>query len=135
MRLRLTSPLPPSANTRCINGSHIALSEVHRAWRELCAFVCLAAGVRPTPVAVAVRIDIYRKRRLGDIDNRAKTILDGLNGIAYKDDKQVDWLLARQLLDRAVIHVVPNMNPDGTRLGHTRGNGAGANLNREWADP
>ena len=43
--------------------------------------------------------------------------------------------VARQLLDRAVIHVVPNMNPDGTRLGHTRGNGAGANLNREWADP
>ena len=43
--------------------------------------------------------------------------------------------VARQLLDRAVIYVVPNMNPDGTRLGHTRCNGAGANLNREWANP
>ena len=97
--MRLTSPLPPSANTRYVNGSHIALSEAHRALRELCAFVCLAAGVRPTPVAVAVRIDFYRKRRLGDIDNRAKTILDGLNGIAYEDDKQVDWLLMRRYDD------------------------------------
>ena len=81
--MRLTLPLPPSANTLYIKGSHIALSEAHRAWRELCAFVCLAAGVKPTSLVVAVRIDIYRKRRLGDIDNRAKTILDGLNGIAY----------------------------------------------------
>lgn len=43
--------------------------------------------------------------------------------------------VARQVLDRAVIHVVPNMNPDGTRLANTRLNAAGANLNREWADP
>ena len=43
--------------------------------------------------------------------------------------------VARQLLDRALLYVVPNMNPDGTHLGHTRTNGAGVNLNREWADP
>jgi Holliday junction resolvase RusA-like endonuclease len=109
MRLRLTLPLPPSANTLYVKGSHIALSEAHRAWRELCAFVCLAAGVTPTPLPVAVRIDIYRKRRAGDIDNRAKTILDGLNGIAYEDDKQCDWLLMRRYDDarwpRAVVSV------------------------------
>ena len=34
------------------------------------------------------------------------------------------------LLERAVIHVVPEMNPDGVALGHTRANAAGANLNR-----
>ncbi len=39
------------------------------------------------------------------------------------------------LLDRAVFHVVPNMNPDGSRSGHLRTNAAGANLNREWSDP
>lgn len=43
--------------------------------------------------------------------------------------------VARALLDRAVFHVVPNMNPDGGRRGHLRTNAAGANLNREWADP
>lgn len=43
--------------------------------------------------------------------------------------------IARQLLNRAVLHVVPNMNPDGSRLGLTRANAAGANLNREWLNP
>lgn len=42
---------------------------------------------------------------------------------------------AAALLDRAVFHIVPNMNPDGSRRGHLRTNAAGANLNREWAEP
>jgi murein tripeptide amidase MpaA len=43
--------------------------------------------------------------------------------------------VARALLGQAVLHVVPNMNPDGSRRGFTRGNAAGANLNREWISP
>lgn len=43
--------------------------------------------------------------------------------------------VARQLLRGAVFHVVPNINPDGSALGHTRANAAGANLNREWVAP
>ena len=43
--------------------------------------------------------------------------------------------LARALLARATFHVVPNMNPDGSRRGHLRTNAAGANLNREWQAP
>ncbi|HEY0522413.1 MAG TPA: M14-type cytosolic carboxypeptidase [Stellaceae bacterium] len=46
-----------------------------------------------------------------------------------------DDALARSLLAEAVFHVVPNMNPDGSRRGHLRTNAAGANLNREWNDP
>ncbi len=46
-----------------------------------------------------------------------------------------DDAVARAVLDRAVLYVVPNMNPDGSRRGHLRTNAAGANLNREWADP
>jgi len=42
---------------------------------------------------------------------------------------------ARRLLEGAVIYVVPNMNPDGSRRGHLRTNAAGANLNREWHGP
>lgn len=43
--------------------------------------------------------------------------------------------VARALLQRARVHVVPNMNPDGSRRGHLRTNAAGANLNREWLEP
>ena len=40
--------------------------------------------------------------------------------------------VSRRLLERAVFHVVPNMNPDGSVRGNLRTNAAGANLNREW---
>lgn len=40
-----------------------------------------------------------------------------------------------KLLEHAVLHVVPNMNPDGSALGNLRTNAAGANLNREWLEP
>ncbi|MDB5840251.1 MAG: putative peptidase carboxypeptidase [Herminiimonas sp.] len=43
--------------------------------------------------------------------------------------------IARRLLERAVFHIVPNMNPDGSVHGNLRTNAAGANLNREWMTP
>jgi len=43
--------------------------------------------------------------------------------------------ITRTLRTKSVIHIVPNMNPDGTYRGHLRTNAAGVNLNREWANP
>ena len=43
--------------------------------------------------------------------------------------------VSRRVLERAVLHIVPNMNPDGSVLGNLRTNAAGANLNREWMGP
>jgi murein tripeptide amidase MpaA len=43
--------------------------------------------------------------------------------------------IARALRNAATLHLVPNMNPDGSRRGHLRTNAVGANLNREWATP
>lgn len=63
----------------------------------------------PTPAAISLKIDIYRpipkstskvrtKKKeekeirpivRPDVDNYAKTILDGLNGIVFKDDSQI----------------------------------------------
>lgn len=40
------------------------------------------------PVAVYIDAHVYK----GDIDNFAKAILDGMNGIVYADDKQVEHL-------------------------------------------
>lgn len=42
---------------------------------------------------------------------------------------------ARRLRQTCRFHIVPNMNPDGSRRGHLRTNAIGANLNREWAEP
>lgn len=43
--------------------------------------------------------------------------------------------VARLLRQKATFHIVPNMNPDGSRRGHLRTNAIGVNLNREWAEP
>ncbi|HWL47595.1 MAG TPA: M14-type cytosolic carboxypeptidase [Sphingomonadaceae bacterium] len=43
--------------------------------------------------------------------------------------------VARALRRAATFHIVPNMNPDGSRRGHLRTNAAGVNLNREWHAP
>ncbi len=44
-------------------------------------------------------------------------------------------VVTKALLATAVIHIVPNMNPDGSVRGNLRTNAAGANLNREWGAP
>jgi murein tripeptide amidase MpaA len=43
--------------------------------------------------------------------------------------------VARLLRQKATFHIVPNMNPDGSRRGHLRTNAVGINLNREWHEP
>ena len=43
--------------------------------------------------------------------------------------------VSKAVLKQAVVRVVPNMNPDGSRRGHLRTNAAGVNLNRVWAGP
>ncbi len=52
----------------------------------------------------------------------------------------LEWLTssdatARALRLKASLHIVPNMNPDGSCRGHLRTNAVGVNLNREWAAP
>jgi murein tripeptide amidase MpaA len=43
--------------------------------------------------------------------------------------------VGRLLRAKATFHIVPNMNPDGSRRGHLRTNAVGVNLNREWHEP
>ncbi len=42
---------------------------------------------------------------------------------------------ARTLREKCTLHIIPNMNPDGSCRGHLRTNAVGVNLNREWATP
>lgn len=55
---------------------------------------------REEPLAGAVAVDItfyFRGTRAGDIDNYLKTVLDGLNGIAWLDDRQIMRLTAEMV--------------------------------------
>jgi murein tripeptide amidase MpaA len=64
-------------------------------------------------------------------ETMAEWFVDGMLARLQDDADPV----ARRLLERAVLYVVPNMNPDGSVRGNLRTNAAGANLNREWQAP
>jgi len=112
-------------------------------------------------IAEAALSDLADLRVLGtSVDGRS---IDCLSVIGNGEDRRTIWVIARQhpgesmaewaaegviarLLDetdpvgralrsKADIHIVPNMNPDGSYRGHLRTNAVGSNLNREWADP
>jgi len=46
------------------------------------------------------------KKGQGDLDNKFKVIQDGLNGIAYKDDKQIIELHARKIMNSTFNGVI-----------------------------
>ena len=55
------------------------------------------------PCEDGVRLDIVLwmpDRRRRDLDNCAKSICDGLNGIVYLDDAQIAELIVRRYMDR-----------------------------------
>jgi len=64
-------------------------------YEKLVGWIAKCSGCRPVDGPVAVDLDIYVRIRM-DLDNVAKSVLDGLNGIAYQDDGQVVELLVRK---------------------------------------
>lgn len=80
-----------------------------REYEERVAWEAKAAGVTILQGPVSVRIVAYiAGRRRADADNLAKSILDGLNGVAYEDDSQVVTLeveVRRGRPERAEVEV------------------------------
>ena len=56
--------------------------------------------------------------------------IDRLIGLGTGTDRA-----ATALHEQATVHIVPNMNPDGSFRGHLRTNAVGINLNRVWHGP
>jgi len=64
-------------------------------------------------------------------ETMAEWFAEGLVERLSDEDDEV----TKAILDRAVVRVVPNMNPDGSAHGNLRANAAGFNLNRAWQEP
>jgi murein tripeptide amidase MpaA len=100
----------------------------------------------------------FEHRQLGTtLDGRALDCLDVGDGPAHvwfyarqhPGESMAEWFMegvaelladpanstVRELRKRCRLHLVPNMNPDGSARGHLRTNAAGVNLNREWLNP
>jgi murein tripeptide amidase MpaA len=81
------------------------------------------------PVAERKRVWLIARQHPGE--TMAEWFIEGfLERLLDTDDA-----VSRVLLQRCVFYLVPNMNPDGAVRGNLRTNAAGANLNREWAEP
>jgi len=90
MSLHLTLPYPPSTNRlwRVWRGVVKKTDEASR-YATTVGFLARVAGARPVQGDVVVTIRLYRPQKSGDVDNRAKLILDALQGHAYGNDSQV----------------------------------------------
>lgn len=64
-------------------------------------------------------------------ETMAEWLVEGLVDALLDENDPV----ARAVLRKADVYVVPNMNPDGSSRGHLRCNAIGTNLNREWQEP
>lgn len=97
-----TLPYPPSANNlyATVRGRRVLTAQGRR-FKATAATTALAAGMRPMTGEVQVRIDVYRPRRAGDLDNTLKSILDSLKGVAWADDSQVKRIDAERFEDKA----------------------------------
>jgi len=84
---------------------------------------CLTLGEGP------LNVWLYARQHPGE--SMAEWWMEGaLEKLTDEDDP-----VARVLRSECTFHIVPNMNPDGSRRGHLRTNAAGVNLNREWHAP
>jgi crossover junction endodeoxyribonuclease RusA len=99
--LTLTLPYPPSANRYWRNYRGITVtSEEARAYKQEVGYRARTAGLTPLQGDVILRLDIYRPRKVGDLDNRIKLLIDSLNGFAWGDDSQIVEIHARRFDDK-----------------------------------
>ena len=86
------------------------------------AIDCLTMGTG------AKQVWLYARQHPGE--SMAEWWMEGALDLLVSGDP-----VAVKLRAAATLHIVPNMNPDGSRRGHLRTNTAGVNLNREWNAP
>lgn len=116
---------------------HLDLLQVAQqsAWVQQCVLGTTLDGREINMLVVgepaAHKRNIWVTARQHPGETMAEWFVEGLLEHLLDEDEPV----SRQLLDKTVFYIVPNMNPDGSVRGHLRTNAAGVNLNREWAAP
>lgn len=107
--IKLTLPMPPPVNNlyaTVLVGKPGQKRSVRIPSREAKQFklavdnICSRFRKDPFIGDVAVSVKFFRQRRVGDIDNYFKALLDSLKGFAFNDDKQISWLHAERFEDK-----------------------------------
>lgn len=107
-RIKILVPSEPVPLARArFSGRHCYQPKRNREYREVVQQAARSAmgGREPLKGEVSAVIKLYRRfkstaRNYGDLDNHAKAILDGLNQIAFADDRQVVRCLIAKFTDK-----------------------------------
>lgn len=100
----ITLPYPVSTNRLTRYGSGRAyLSPKARAWKQASAQIARLAGVEVSTMPMHVSIILQPKQNKDgsasktrvDVDNCIKACFDGLNGVVWLDDKQIEKVTAQ----------------------------------------
>lgn len=86
--MKLTLPYPPQVNHyyTVARGRKI-LSSKGRAYKDEVGW--LTIRLNPLDGDLSIKVIAYRPRKVGDLDNVLKPVLDSLKGYAFHDDKQI----------------------------------------------
>ena len=111
-RLKILVPCEPVPLARVrFSGRHCYQPKRNREYRAVVQQAARSAmGSRPPMTGeVSATIKLYRRykptaRNYGDVDNHAKSLFDGLNGIAFEDDRQVVRCLVVKFQDKENPH-------------------------------
>jgi len=100
----------PSVNRywRHTRQGHHYISQEGREFKEKLQWMAKAKKVKPTSEPVDLHLYWYCKKTCngGDLDNRLKVVLDALEGIVYKNDKQVVRIRAEKIMNSSNDFVV-----------------------------
>jgi crossover junction endodeoxyribonuclease RusA len=111
--IRMTLPLPPSANRywRHVKG-RVLISKEAREYRQAVSMMAMGAMGRRKPIKgrYRMKLDIYRDLR-GDLANHEKQLHDALEGTVVTNDRDCWELVMRRHLDRKNPRVEITIEP------------------------
>ena len=96
MRFEIPGRPMPKQRPRVGRYGNIYTPRETKSYEELVGIVARQHCKEPLVGDISVAIEVYGKN-IGDLDNIAKSILDGMSGIVYVDDRQVTELSIRKM--------------------------------------
>lgn len=100
--ITLTLPFPPSIN-RYLGVTRTGVrfkAKEGVIYTTSVRSICAHQGVKPLEGDLAFEMRLYRPRKIGDVQNYNKVLLDALEGWAYENDKQIQEFHAYRFDDR-----------------------------------
>lgn len=116
--IKLTLPYPPAVNnlylTVMSKGRPIRVpSSRAKQFKSEVTRICRDAMLTPLLGNVRIDINVFRPRRIGDLDGTFKVVFDSIKGFAFADDKQITEIYAKRYDDPKKPRVELEITPLG----------------------